>query len=112
MDKEERKLGTPYLQDEDIMDILANYRSLPFGDQDPKNVNRWIFRIYRFLRPFESEINIDAKRLYSLLDDDFFNKSNWKIEDYDVKKDDVVNKFPYIKELSLEFENRVSSLCS
>lgn len=104
MDKEERKLGTPYLQDEDIIDILADYRSLPFRDQDPQNVNRWIFRIYRFLRPFESEINIDTKRLYSLLDDDFFNKSNWKIEDYDVKKDDVVNKFPYIKELSLEFE--------
>ena len=104
MDKEERKLGTPYLQDEDIMDILADYRSLPFGDQDPQNVNRWIFRIYRFLRPYESEINIDAKRLYSLLDDDFFNKSNWKIEDYDVKKDDVVKKFPYIKGLSLEFE--------
>ena len=104
MDKEERKLGTPYLQNEDIMDILADYRSLPFGDQDPQNVNRWIFKIYRFLRPYESEINIDAKRLYSLLDDDFFNKSNWKIEDYDVKKDDVVKKFPYIKKLSLEFE--------
>lgn len=103
MDKEERKLGTPYLQDMEIVSWLTKYRSYLFLKLDAISANQWICNVYEYISSYRREIEHDAKRLYSLLDDDFFNKSNWKIEDYDVKKDDVVNKFPYIKELSPKF---------
>ena len=101
MDKEERKLGTPYLQDMEIVSWLTKYRSCLFLKLDAISANQWICNVYEYISSYRREIEHDAKALFSIFKEKLANSDCYLEAEYN--KEDVLAKYAYIKEISPKF---------
>lgn len=99
MDKEERKLGTPYLQDTKVIDLLAQFWAGTFYDMKEADLFNWYnYHYNNIISYYRREIDEDNWRIAKLT----LPKDN-ETEHQEINDKKFTDKFSYIKDLANNF---------
>lgn len=99
MDKEERKLGTPYLQDTKVIDLLAQFWAKTFYDMKEADLFNWYnYHYNNIISYYRREIDEDNWKIAKLT----LPKDN-ETEHQEINDKTFTDKFSYIKDLANNF---------
>ena len=99
MDKEERKLGTPYLQDTKVINLLAQFWAETFNDMKEADLFNWYnYHYNNIISYYRREIDEDNWRIVKLT----LPKDN-ETEHQEINDKTFTETFSYIKDLANNF---------